>query len=330
MRLLFALFFIIAYSMGILQATELDSLTKDKSTLFWVIGDTRGDMKKTKINLKMLNLLKQRALQLKPKFIFVNGDLVSGYSDKLEKQLIHWRDAFMAPLLDAGIKVYVCRGNHDASMGWVNHKYDEALAVWNKVFSGKFAFPDNGPENEKNISYFVKDKNIIVFVMDNYVKNRHHRVNSLWMEQVLKNVDALKYNERVFVVCHEPAFAAQHKDALETKKNDRNAFVKRFLNNGGKYFFAGHDHFYDYSTVNTEDGIFHQFICGTAGAPLKNWNGKYSDSKVKQINHIESNGYIEVYSTPNSCVLKYINYLPKNNQWKIADTVKSELKIIKK
>ena len=324
MRCFISLCFLFLISQFSLNAQNSSSDKKDDVSVFWVTGDCRGDMVKTKINLEMLELLKQRAIQVKPKYIFVNGDLVSGYSKKLQKELTEWRDVFMVPLMKAGIKVYTCRGNHDASEGWVVHKYKKALEVWNKVFSGEYAFPDNGPEGEKNISYYVNDDNIIMFVMDNYVKDNHHRVNYIWMEQVLKSFKKDKYKDRFFVLCHEPAFAAAHKDALESDKKARDAFVKMFLTNGGKYFFAGHDHFYDYATVDTKYGIFHQFICGTAGAPLKGWDGKYSDSRVKQIKHIEKNGYLEVKCSQALCVLNFYVYDKKNKEWKIVDSVKSD------
>ena len=261
---------------------------------FCVLGDTRGDDKKSKINgpvvQKLVTALKAEA----PDFVVVNGDLVSGYSSSLEAQLSAWRDLFMAPLLEAGIPVYACRGNHDHSFGLKKTHHGKTTdEVWNDVFTGKFAFPDNGPPKEKNVTYFVRQGPVLLLVFDNYTKHHTHRLNTDWMEAVL-NYYRNEKPLHVFATGHDPAFSVGHKDCLASHKKTRNQFLHLFLRAGGVVYFCGHDHFYDHAKVVRPEGEFHQFICGTGGAPLRTWNGKYREKEVIALKHAKQFGYLSV------------------------------------
>jgi len=265
--------------------------------VFCITGDSRGKPKGETINKDIIQKLTDAFKEEKPAFVLVSGDLVSGYSSKLEQQLTEWRNTFMAPLLDAGIKVYPCRGNHDASPKKI------AYNVWQKVFSGKFALPDNGPDGEKGATYFLKDKNVLVLVLDLYgKKGPTHKVNTAWMEKVIKEE---KGNNpmHVFAMAHEPAFRARHKDCLASKPAERDKFLELLLSNGGVCYFCGHDHFYSHAKVALDKGEFHQFICGTAGAPLYDWKGKYADTRVKEIKADKAFGYMVVKIKGNTAVL---------------------------
>ena len=265
--------------------------------VFCVTGDSRGKIKGGTINKEVLNKLTAAFKEEKPAFVLVSGDLVSGYSSKLEQQLKDWRDTFMAPLLNAGIKVYPCRGNHDASPKKIAYK------VWKKVFSGKFALPENGPDGEKGVTYYLKDKNALVFVLDSYGrKGPTHKVNTAWMEKVIKEEKGDK-PMHIFAMAHEPAFQARHKDCLASKPAERDKFLNSFLSNGGVCYFCGHDHFYSHAVVTLDKGEFHQFICGTAGAPLYDWKGKYADERVKEIKADKAFGYMVVKIKGNTAVL---------------------------
>ncbi|MCK5843228.1 MAG: metallophosphoesterase, partial [Victivallales bacterium] len=232
--------------------------------VFCVTGDSRGDFKNTKINKPILEKLVVALKKENPSFVLFSGDLVSGYSPELEKQLTEWRDVFMAPLLDAGVRVYPCRGNHESSQGhFVANSKVEAFKNWGKVFFGKYALPANGPDGEKGVTYFVKEKNVLAVVLDNYAKGRKHKVNLGWMKEVLAaNMNKNGARTHLFVLCHEPAFSVLHKDCMQSHPTDRDAFVKLFMNNGGVAFFCGHDHFFNHAKVLYPTGVFHQFVCG--------------------------------------------------------------------
>src|SRR5665213_4232503 len=85
------------------------------------------------------------------KFLLWTGDLVygaNGDAAKLEAMLMRWR-GIMQPLYDAKIPVLPCRGNHEFGNRHANE-------VWNKVFSGEYALPQNGPLDERNLTFYFK------------------------------------------------------------------------------------------------------------------------------------------------------------------------------
>ncbi len=279
----------------------------DKSqVVFCVAGDSRGSVMpySAPINKEILAKLVTALKAEKPQFVLFTGDLVSGYSRDLEKQLTLWRDTFMKPLLDAGIKVYACRGNHDKSLGRKS-KRNAALKVWNKVFSGKFAFPQNGPKNALGVTYFVRDNNVLALILDNYKDDGYpHKVNVAWMSKIISQEKRkYPYPLHIFAICHEPAFTVIHKDCLGKNKKARDEFLKSFLKAGGVAFFCGHDHLYNHSKVELPEGVFHQFVCGGAGAPLKKWNGKYLDKRLIKVQSSKSFGYMVVKVAGNKATL---------------------------
>jgi len=282
-------------------ASAGSALAAGNAVRFCVTGDSRGSMTRRNgpVNKEVISKMVAAIKKEKPDFVIFSGDLVLGYSKDLEKQLTLWRDSFMKPLLDAKIPVYACRGNHDQSLGGgKKSKGKKPEDIWNKVFSGKFAFPANGPSNARNMTYFVRKGNVLILVLDNYSggKKGRNQVDVGWMKSVLaKETKKSPLPLHVFAMCHEPAFTVIHPDCLAVKAKQRDDFVKAFLKNGGVAFFCGHDHIYDHSQIKYPEGIFHQFVCGTAGAPLKKkWKGKYPDKRVRNVKTSVSFGYAVV------------------------------------
>jgi len=283
-----------------------------KPLTFCVTGDSRGKASKNdnlpfnkKIIEKLIKSL--NAEGNKPKFILFNGDLVSGYSKQLKEQLTAWRDNVMKPLLDEGIKVYVMRGNHDQAIGWGWNKPggQKALDAWNEVFSGKYAMPQNGPEGEKGVTYYVKEGNTLCFVLDPYKSDQFHSVNYKWVAEVLEKYKNVK-DLHVIVTAHEPVYSAAHKDCLATVPKKRDKLLDVITAAGGVAYFCGHDHFYNHAQIDFKGKDYHQFICGTAGAPLKNWKPKYREPNVKSVKFDKGFGYmiVEVNGKKASMVMK--------------------------
>jgi len=295
--------------------------TTNNELLFCVTGDSRGDEKG--INRKILKKLVTALKSENPSFVVVNGDLVNGYSSKLEKELFYWRDTFMAPLLDAGIKVFSCRGNHDAVKGRIIKSSETALKAWQNVFSGRFAFPNNGPKGEKDVTYFVKNKNVLLFVMDAYSREKH-TINTNWMKQIIEK-EKKNFPIHIFTVTHEPAFSAKHRDCLAGDPVERDKFLNVFTSNGGVCFFCGHDHFYNHAKITLPKGEFHQFICGTSGAPLYKWEGKYKDKRVVQVKSKPIFGYMTVLVNGKTATLTMKGW-NKKGKLEIIDTFSYTLK----
>ncbi|MCJ7777373.1 MAG: metallophosphoesterase, partial [Sedimentisphaerales bacterium] len=251
---------------------------------FIVTGDSRGN--NNGVNTAILGELAAEVVKKQVDFVLLSGDLVNGYVNQaeLENQLKTWRDT-MQPVYDAGIGVYVVRGNHDLG---------EPIGVtaWNNVFKDKFSLPGNGPVGEKNLTYSVEHKNALVVGVDEYVRLR--RVNQGWLDSQF----AANTKPHVFVFGHEPAFKAMHEDCLDDYAAERDTFWVSIEKAGGRIYFCGHDHFYDHAVVD-DDGDpgndIHQCIVATTGAPLYNWSGKYDGENsrytVKGIYHSKEYGY---------------------------------------
>jgi predicted phosphodiesterase len=253
----------------------------DKWT-FVVAGDSRG--RDNGINAKVVDRLVPAIAREKPDLVLVPGDLVQGYAppDAVRAQLLHWRKRFMEPLLDAGIRVYPIRGNHDLARG--------GQQPWNEVFAGKYALPQNGPADEKGFTYAVRHKNALFLNLESYVLKG--RVDQAWVDAQLAGHDAT----HVFAQAHEPIYSMEdgHRDTLESNRPARDALIVSLVTGGGTAFFCGHDHWYDHG-VKTVAGLpLHQFIVGTAGAPLRSSKGKYRDKDVKALAHARAYGYLVV------------------------------------
>jgi len=283
-----------------------------------VAGDDRSDNHHNGFNKVIAQEIRDAVLKEKAQMLLWTGDLVNalkGDSTTFERELIAWRDA-MQPLYNQGVIVLPVRGNHefvgydpDDSSG-AEIKIPHAEDIWNNVFSGRYALPTNGPDGEKNLSFYCVRDSVLMIGLDQY-KNRHS-VSQPWLDQVLKD------NKRpfIFVYGHEPAFmAGNHKDedTLAAKRSKRNAMWESLIGAGARVYFCGHDHFYDHMKVVRANGDpgseMHQFTAGTAGAPFYK-SGPYSTvdqewtrSQVAHIN--EKPGYILVEIEGNKATITF-------------------------
>jgi predicted phosphodiesterase len=251
---------------------------------FIVTGDSRGE--DNGVNTVILGELADEILDRQVDFVLISGDLVTGYNDQaaLQSQLNTWVKT-MQPVYDAGIGVYPVRGNHDVGE-------PAGVSAWNNVFKGGFSLPDNGPAGEKNLTYSFTHKNVLVIGLDQYVRLR--RVNQAWLDVQL----AANTQPHIFVFGHEPAFKTKHTACLDDYPDDRDVFWASIEKAGGRTYFCGHDHLYNHARVD-DDGEpsndIHQYVAGTAGAPLRDWAGEYdgvnNDYKLENIYHASEFGY---------------------------------------
>ncbi len=279
---------------------------------FIVTCDSRG-------NFYGINpfILSELVIEIKSQgvdLVLFPGDLVSGYQaiapDEFESYLRTWVE-IMEPVYDAGITVYVGRGNHELGDVWSHYPYpgtspdpnDNNMLRWINVFGSdsnpKLKLPNNGPADEKSMTYSVTHKNSFIVMLDQYAGIRHdfhHKVNQEWLNAQL----ASNTKPHIFIVGHEPAFRALHSDCLDYYPAQRDAFWTSIKNAGGHTYFCGHDHFYDHACIDDGDGNpnndIHQYIIGAAGAPLYTWSPSYdgnnSDYIVEQWHHAERYGYV--------------------------------------
>lgn len=257
---------------------------------FVVTGDSRD--RNNGANTTILSEIAAEIVGQNADFALFSGDLVDGDPRILESQLAAWRDT-MQPVYNEGIGVYVCRGNHDG--GSAQPWNDGVVNAWKNVFGD---LPDNGPAGEAHMTYSVTHKNAFVVALDQYVPAHQHRINQTWLDAQL----AANTNPHVFAFGHEPAFSVGHDDCLDDYPADRDAFWTAIAGAGGRTYFCGHDHYYNHARVDNGDGDpdndVHQYVVGTSGAPLYDWDGAYdgNNSSYTPVNlcHVKKNGYVVV------------------------------------
>lgn len=246
---------------------------------FAVTGDSRGS--DNGVNTAILGEIANDIAKKKVDFVLFTGDLVSGAANQqqLESQFNTWKKT-MYPVYHKGIDVYPVRGNHDAG----------SIEAWDKDFG---YLPDNGPNEEKNLTYSVIHKNALIIGLDEYVKRS--RINQAWLDSRL----AVDTKPHLFIFGHEPAFRVGHEDCLDNYPAARNRFIGGIEKAGGRIYFTGHDHFYDHLKADNDgnpDNDIHQYILGTAGAPLYEFDGtkkgNNSNYKITRLAHVKKNGYI--------------------------------------
>jgi hypothetical protein len=146
------------------------------------------------------------------------------------------------------------------------------------------------------VTYSFTEENVFVAVLDQYADPQ--RVNQAWLDAQL----AANTQPHVFFLGHEPAFKLHHADCLDDHPSDRDAFWESIEAEGGRTYFAGHDHFYDHTRLNDGDGNLdddiHQFVVGTAGAPLRDWEINYDGENSywvpQSVLHEKEYGYVVV------------------------------------
>jgi Icc protein len=249
--------------------------TSFASFRFVVTGDSRGSY--NGLNLPIVSEMVPAIAAENPAFVLVPGDLIS---NGLETQLRAWVEAFQAPLNAAGIGVYPCRGNHDPFE-----------TDWNAVFSGPLQLPANGPASEENLTYTFTHENALFIALDQVVWTHPFGVNQAWLDETLGS----NTQPHVFVFGHYPAFSVEHTSSLAFFPEQRDAFWHSLEAAGARAYFAGHDHFYDHSSIPTAQGsTIEQYVVGTAGAPLYDWAGTYPDGTVQPVSHYKAYGYLVV------------------------------------
>ncbi len=276
---------------GMLQIAEIELLEDGSAGIepgaqgscadsfkFVVVGDSRDG--ENGVNTEVWAHLVYAILAERAEFVLFTGDLTETGS---QSELEQWIE-IAQPLYDAGIGVYPVRGDHDSN-----------LAAWNAAFSGPYLLPQSGPKEEKNLTYSKKYKNLLFVGIDNYCDPKKE-VNQRWLDTQLEK-NTLPH---VFVFGHEPAFAASASDTLDEHPHDRDVFWQSLEAAGARTYFSSHDCFYDHARIDDGDGDgaddIHQFIAGTAGAPLCEFGGNYTGKNGGYIpiqqHHSEHYGYI--------------------------------------
>jgi predicted phosphodiesterase len=254
---------------------------------FMVVGDTHHSFPSTDFSQTLLYEITLAAIHEKVDFIFFTGDLaVRGFESPAEADSVlkDWRFV-LDTLLYHNIKVYACRGNNDVN----------SREAWDSLFSGPYLFPQNGPENEKNITYAIEYDNFLFIALDQYAA--FHKINQTWLDGLLET----RSSKFIFAASHEPAFKLFNSSCLGAYPEERDRFWESLTDAGAKAYFCGHDHFYDHAIIEDNDvnsnNDVHQVIAGTGGTSLfgdSEYNGDNGRWAPERVFHEKANGYVLV------------------------------------
>lgn len=272
---------------------------------FAVVCDTRGDDNDTPgkkcINEYILKMIAQSIVDEGCKLVIVPGDMVNGWwaNGKLpyDQQFKNWKSA-MQPVYDK-MKVYTVRGNHEDGSSTYPPQTPYATTpdpTLKEAYLENFGNdnPQNGPEDEKGLTYYFTNGNAFFIGLDEYV--HPYQVNFKWLTEIMSQKLNRKETPHVFVFGHCPAFQVTHPDCLAFYKKQRDQFWDILGSNGAKIYFCGHDHLYNrLSAPTSKYGPIFQALVGSCGAPMKPWSPPYSDPTVTGNYHNEKNiGYMVV------------------------------------
>jgi hypothetical protein len=298
-----------------LALLAIAAFAQNDTLRFIVTGDGRSDGENSKrpqdkngINVVALKALVGAITQEKPKFVMYSGDLVMGYTTEAtyRSQLKDWV-TIMDPVYDAGIKVYVVRGNHDSSS-------DNAARVWQDTFQGKYAMDVVSAPGQDSMTYYKPIGNTLIVGLDEFANAKDLKHPVIDLDRLKQVLDAQK-RTHLFLVGHDMAFkCAVHPDNLDWDTDARDKFIKLIWSHGGRTFFAGHDHVYDHMEIRDQavehPAIdFHQFVIGTAGAPFYDgdaYDGHNGKWVLRHVHHTQfAIGYMLVEINGNDVTMTW-------------------------
>lgn len=306
-----------------------------------VYCDSRGDndtnnLTKSGVNETVVNAVAKDIVKEGVELVIFPGDLVNGWrsiSTPYADQFATWRK-MMAPVYDAGIKVYPVRGNHETGPFNPPNKFpwppgsgpeptlspDAGLmTAYRNAFSDPW-IPANGPAGEEGLTYSFVYKNALFVGLDQSVNP--FRVNQSWLNAQL----ARNTQPHTFVYGHTPAYRVVHTDSLAYYPKERDLFWNSIGNAGVRMYFSGHDHLYNRAHIKDRAGhAIYQVLTGAGGAPFNTWAPPYAEGdKVVGDYHKEGeNGYVVVTVDGPRVTMKWKSLSTANGQdvWTVEDTL---------
>lgn len=269
------------------------------------------------INKTISREIERAVINEKAQVLLWTGDLsnVNSRDDGIfKKQLLAWRE-IMDPLYQRGVIVLPTRGNHEFLRDVQGESFGlepipDASRIWNEVFAGRYGLPSNGPDREKNLTFYYVYGSALLIGLDQY-ETKKDTVDAGWLASVL-NANPKPF---IFAFGHEQAFASGGHPANETlaaNTDKRNQMWETLIKAGSRVYFCGHDHFYDHMSVvrNSADPgpEMHQLVAGTAGAPFYPQANYPQDNDWQRTNvrHIDNTyGYILIVIDGNTATITF-------------------------
>ncbi|OHB55333.1 MAG: hypothetical protein A2Y07_07480 [Planctomycetes bacterium GWF2_50_10] len=240
------------------------------SFTFALAGDSRGHYKQ--VNKDVLGpVMDNIQKQVNSAFTVFVGDLIHGsYLDSglVARAMAQWQDVISTHYSGAVVTI---PGNHDA-------KTKKSQELYKKFFGT--AVPQNGPEDEKGLTYYFDFKGCRFVMLDTNVHGDSGKVRHIdWLEKVLKSARE-QGNNHILVFGHVPAWPViggskeGGEDGEKAGMEGTDKFWELLKTYGVSAYFCGHEHVYARAKVT---GVW-QVIAGGAGAPLTMMRKDYKDA----------------------------------------------------
>ncbi len=260
--------------LSILAIVALEQSAKATPWTFAFFCDSRTDVGegggRNGVNMVSVHAIATDVAQEKASLVIFPGDLVNGGPafGPLDKQLATWKEA-MAPIYDAGIPVYPCRGNHELKQDMLRRGI--SVSAWRAAFP---LLPKNGPPGQEGLTYSVEYANASFIACDDFIgikptydrKRYDSTVNSGMISPwVFQQINASK-KQWVFAFGHESAFIGHHLDCLANFPEERDSLWDALGAKGGVYL-SGHDHMYlRHTAPDSANRPVLELVDGCAGA----------------------------------------------------------------
>lgn len=149
--------------------------------------------------------------------------------------------------------------------------------------------------------------------LDNYI-NGERTVDTGWLSKTLESADKKNI---IVPFGHEPAFSCNtfHPVCLDANPENRNEFWNLLEKYGIKYYFCGHTHQYNLSSITHNGKTIQQIVCGGGGGFLQPEKGGIKETKgydVKSVEVRSETGYLLVDVNGNRLSPKWIHVYDKN------------------
>lgn len=239
---------------------------------FAVVGDTH--ITQSDVLKKIVpDLIKNRV-----EVVLFVGDIIQAGKGQNARgmltELEQWQE-ITEPLRKAGIKILAVRGNHEADVK------GNSIASWVQYFG-----------SDLNISY--THRNVTFIGLDNYIKGEH-TADLKWLEKELSSAKT----ELIIPFGHEPLFTSHtfHPVCLDANIGIRDSIWNLFSEADIKYYFCGHAHQYNVSTITGKDSTLKQAVSGGGGGrlqPKRHHEKNEKDHNIVLEEFISENGYVLV------------------------------------
>lgn len=199
-----------------------------------------------------VNWYLQQISNEQPEFVLVAGDMVNGHwwdgPKCIEQMAALYYGSWKRRMDQHGLKYYVAIGDHELGDDpWPVEKV-ALVPHFESSFQYMFEMPENGPENKKELAYYVRHENALFITVETFEVIENEVVPTIgpeqleWFKKVLKdNADA------TFKVVqgHVPIFGnpnSRSSSMIMLKDGTENPFYKAMQDAGVDVYLCGEFH----------------------------------------------------------------------------------------